>query len=368
MSPAPRVTIRDIAREADMHFTTVSLALRNSPRLKAETRQRIQKLAASMGYQPDPMLAALNAYRQSRQPVHFQAALAWIHNWENPKDLYNCEEFHQYYLGAKERARARGYQLEEFWLGEVDMTIERLHRILRARNIRGVLLAPQPQANAFLDLKYDELAAVAFGYSMQPAVLDLITNHHAHTMNLILEKVQELGYRRIGLCIPADWNAKVENVWLSGMLVLQEMNPDLPRIPILWRRWLDADIKPLKAWIRRHRPDVIISYNELAEELKKCGYKVPDDIGVASLFVEENETHLSGVHQNDRLIGRKAADMVIDMLLRGETGIPPTPVRMLVEGRWNPGATLRDRRTPARAARTSRSSTASRITPQVARS
>jgi hypothetical protein len=32
---------------------------------------------------------------------------------------------------------------------------------------------------------------------------------------------------------------------------------------------------------------------------------------------------------------------VIDMLLRGDTGIPPTPVRMLVEGRWNTGQTLR---------------------------
>jgi len=343
MSASPRVTIRDIALRANLHFTTVSLALRNSPRLKAETREKIQKLAESMGYRPDPMLAALNAYRQSRQPVHYQAGLAWIHNWRDPKDLYNCEEFFLYHEGAKERAQARGYSLEEFWLQEPGMNIERLHRILRARNIRGVLLAPQPQANTFLDLHYDELSAVAFGYSMQPAVLDLITNHHVHTMNLLLEKVLSLGYRRIGLCIPKDWNDKVDRAWQSCMLLFHNEHPELARLPVHWNVWNDGEIESLKVWIKTNRPDVIISYNEILAPLKAAGIKIPDDVGVASLFLNENESYLSGVHQNDRLIGQRAVDMVIDMLHRGETGIPETPVRVLVEGKWYPGQTLPDR-------------------------
>lgn len=351
MSDSPRVTIRDIAAKANMHFTTVSLALRNSPRLKAETREKIQELAKDMGYRPDAMLAALNAYRQSRQPVHYQAALAWVHNWRDPKDLYNCEEFHQYFLGARERAQARGYNLEEFWLQEPGMTIERLHRILRARNIRGVLLAPQPQPNTFLDLHYDEISAVAFGYSMQPAVLDLITNHHVHTMNLLLEKVLAMGYRRIGLCIPRDWNDKVERAWQSSLLLLHDENPDLPRIPIHWNVWNDGDTKKFTAWMKKHRAEVIISYNEFVDTIEGAGFKVPGEVGFASLFLNEGETHLSGVHQNDRLIGQKAVDMVIDMLHRGETGIPRTPVRTLVEGEWYPGQTLSDQTKPAPLAR-----------------
>ena len=135
MPTATRVTLRDIARKADLHVTTVSLALRNSPRLKATNRDKIQKLAEAMGYRPDPMLAALNAYRQTRLPVYFQGALAWIHNWAAPKNLFNNAEFSQYYLGACERASARGYNMETFWLKEPGMTIEKLHRILRARNI-----------------------------------------------------------------------------------------------------------------------------------------------------------------------------------------------------------------------------------------
>lgn len=345
MPPPPRVTIRDIAREANLHFTTVSLALRNSPRLKAETRETVQKLAEAMGYRPDPMLAALNAYRQARQPVHYQATLAWIHNWPNPKDLYNCEEFRQYYLGACERAQARGYNVEEFWLRGPGMSIEKLHRILRARNIQGALLAPQPVPNTYLDLRYDELSAVAFGYSMQPAVLDLITNHHFHTMNLLLQKVRGLGYRRIGLCIPRDWNAKVDHAWQSCLLLMQDQNPDLPRIPIYWDSW-DDRTKNLVRWVRKNRPDVLISFQNVNERLAEAGIRIPGDISFVSPFLNEGETYLSGVHQNDRLIGHKAVDMVIDMLHRGETGIPETPVRMLVEGRWFPGKTLPDHTKP----------------------
>ncbi|MCK9413727.1 MAG: LacI family transcriptional regulator [Prolixibacteraceae bacterium] len=44
------VTIKDIARIAGVHHTTVSLALRNSKALRIETKERIQGIAVEMGY------------------------------------------------------------------------------------------------------------------------------------------------------------------------------------------------------------------------------------------------------------------------------------------------------------------------------
>jgi LacI family transcriptional regulator len=339
-----RVTIRDIAQKANLHFTTVSLALRNSPRLKAETREKIQKLARSMGYVPDPMLAALNAYRKARQPVRFQASIAWIHNWPDPRQLYGCEQFSQYYRGACDRARERGYIVTPFWLQEPGMTIDRLHRVLRAQNIRGVLLAPQRVANQYLPLKYEELSAVAFGYCMQPAVLHIVTNHHTHTMKQIFTHAMELGYRRFGLCLPRVWDDKVENAWQSGLLLFQELNPDLPRIPILWSNYKDPEGRDIVQWVKKYRPEVVISSEETYHLLREAGFRIPEDIGFVSPFLSEQETTFSGVHQNDRLIGSQAVDMVIDMLHRGETGIPKSPVRVLVEGIWYPGKTLKDMR------------------------
>ena len=36
-----KVTIKDIARELEVHHTTVSLALRNSKSIKKETREKV---------------------------------------------------------------------------------------------------------------------------------------------------------------------------------------------------------------------------------------------------------------------------------------------------------------------------------------
>ncbi len=48
-----RVTIKDIAKAAQVDPSTVTRALQDSPRVKSTTRQRIVKLAAEMGYVPD---------------------------------------------------------------------------------------------------------------------------------------------------------------------------------------------------------------------------------------------------------------------------------------------------------------------------
>jgi DNA-binding LacI/PurR family transcriptional regulator len=48
--PAPRVTIRDVAREAQVGVVTVSRALNDQPGVSQETRERIKAHAARLGY------------------------------------------------------------------------------------------------------------------------------------------------------------------------------------------------------------------------------------------------------------------------------------------------------------------------------
>ena len=50
--PRRRVILKDIARKAGVHVTTVSLALRNHPRLPEITRKRIRRLRAKWGTSP----------------------------------------------------------------------------------------------------------------------------------------------------------------------------------------------------------------------------------------------------------------------------------------------------------------------------
>src|SRR5688572_14522424 len=56
---ARRVGLRAVAEAAGVSLMTVSLALRNSPRVSSRTRTRIAQLADKLGYRPDPEISRL---------------------------------------------------------------------------------------------------------------------------------------------------------------------------------------------------------------------------------------------------------------------------------------------------------------------
>ena len=66
MPPKPenkrRTTIKDVAKVAGVHFTTVSLALRRHPSIPEATRERIRRVAERIGYAPDPVFGALTRF------------------------------------------------------------------------------------------------------------------------------------------------------------------------------------------------------------------------------------------------------------------------------------------------------------------
>lgn len=345
-SPGRRVTIRDIARIAGVHFTTVGLALRGSPQLPEVTRRRIRKIADKLGYRPDPMLSALNYYRRAKRPVRYQATLAWVNNWPRREDLYHNLTFREYFEGASRRAEQLGYQLEEFWLRESDMSPERLTGILRARNIEGMLLAPQPASRMFPPLDYEKFAVISFGYSLQPSIFHVVTNHQFHSMNLMLSKLIELGYERIGFFGEQDWDEKVENSLLGGLALARWKNPGMKHIPPLLENNRRETEVPV--WLEKYQPDVVISHSGALNWLRTLGCRIPSKMGFACMSIGRDEKELSGLYQNNVRIGEAAVDMIISLLNRGERGAPKIPTRILVESEWNPGKTLR-RQKPARA-------------------
>jgi LacI family transcriptional regulator len=333
------VTVRDIAKVTGLHHTTVSLGLRNSRRLRPETLKVIQNAAASLGYSPDPMLSALNAYRQSKRRPKYRATLAWINNWPDPDALLKISTFRQYYEGACDRSRQLGYAVEEFWLHKEGMNRERMMGIFKARNIQGLLMAPQPNARTVSPLDCTNFSAVAFGYSIQPSVLNVVTNHHFHSMNLLLSKLLEMGYRRIGLIVREDWDERVESAWFGGLKLAHWKHPELVPIPPCGQTRGGRNVQQ---WMRKYKPDVVVSHDEIAQELKTLGYSIPEEVGFVSLDKEDpNDTVISGLNENGFFIGQKAVDVLVGLLHRSERGIPAIPIRLLVESGWVNGRTLR---------------------------
>ncbi len=317
----------------------MSLALHDHPRIPSETKSRIRDAAERLGYRPDPALAALAAYRTIRHPAHGHSVIAWLTNYRTESRWKVSACNNDYFEGASRRAAERGYQLETFWLAAPGMTASRMSQILWTRGIQGVLLPPQEQLTT-LDLAWENLSAVTFGYTLLRPRLHMISNHEYRTMGALFTELVRRQYTRVGLVDLRDHDERVDHNWSAAYLVEQQrLSPKNRLPPLLLPDW---DSNAFLAWVKRYRPDVIVTkLPEVLCTLKKAGIGVPDEIGVAFHSLDEKVHSLSGMKKNSFQIGVMAVDLLVDMLHRGERGLPTLPSLLMVEGAWCEGNTLR---------------------------
>jgi LacI family transcriptional regulator/LacI family repressor for deo operon, udp, cdd, tsx, nupC, and nupG len=334
-----RPTQSDVAKMAGVHRASVSLAFKNHPSIPEGTKKRIRHCAEKLGYAPDPMLSSLAAYRSRNRPKAFQGTLAWLTN--GYADWRENALFRDFYAGASQRAKTHGFNLEVFDLQQLGMSCERTAAILHARNIGGVLLPPQPRSNVeIIGFPWEDFSAVTFGYSLVKPELHCVTSTQFRAMVRTMREVKALGYERIGFFFTPEHDEKTDHNYLAGYLAETFQMHKGESIPPLFSSERPPQL--FMEWFERHRPQVIVTGNrDILMMLKSLGIDAPSDVGVASPLVLEKDSPLAGVYENSFHIGEVALDFLVAMIHRGERGIPACPQRVLVEGTWNPGRTLR---------------------------
>jgi LacI family transcriptional regulator len=340
-----RVTVRDIAKQAKVHFTTVSMALRNHPEISAATRERIKKVAKEMGYRPDAMLSALSSYRQGLRKPHYQATIAWINAYPKREEFYILPLYLEFFHGARERAEEMGFKLEEFWLGEPGLTRARLRGILQSRGIRGALVAPMPpygETEKMELVPWERLSAVSLGFSLRRPQLHTVSPNQYHAMRTILREIRKLGYRRIGFVAEQDGDLRCDHNWQAAFWVDYHSQPPQRRVEPLWLPPGSVSAADLRNWIETQRPDVITPDAWKVRDLvRKLGIKVPRDIGLVSHSISSGDNVFSGIDEMGPQVGAAALEYVVAMLNQQEYGIPDVPKQLLIEGRWVRGTTVR---------------------------
>jgi DNA-binding LacI/PurR family transcriptional regulator len=340
--PPSRTTQADVARRAGVHRTTVSLALKDHPRIPAATRKRIHGIAEQLGYAPDPMLSSLVAYRTQKRPVAFHGTLAWLVSSADGFAWRDVPHFRDSYEGAVARARRCGFEFESFDLNAAGMRPGRLAGILRARNISGILVCPQRIPHATLDFPWEKFSAVTFGYGVAEPRLHTVSPAHYLAVRRIMGELWRLGYRRIGLALDGAQNERTDGNNLAAYLVNEHAAHRPLAVPPLHEPY--GNVAALGDWIRRHRPDAIVSgaYYVL-DMLRELGISVPEQLGVACPCIPSPDTALAGIFEDWKCLGEIAVDALVAMLNRGERGAPARPQRLHVEGPWIAGRTLRAR-------------------------
>jgi LacI family transcriptional regulator len=347
-SPTPRparVSLRDVARAVGVSHVTISLALRDDPRISAPRRIEIRTAAEKLGYRPDPMLSSLAAYRQSKQGVGISSTIAWINQWPDPKALRRLREFEAYWKGATDAAATLGYRLEEFVIGG-DLSNERLHHILTARGVRGILVPPHAHGLSMPGFDWSAFSVVRLGLSVSQLRAHVVTSDQLNCAKMAFDQVRERGYQRIGYVSSRRFDRDTGGNFRAGFLTAQDVV--LPLREHLPPLYLEEETSPavtraLDRWLKAEKPDAIITtHAALADLLTRLGIQVPGDVAVAALSVLDGNFD-AGVDQNSFEVGQVAIRTLAGLIHQNERGIPRYCRRILVEGRWLDGSSLPNR-------------------------
>lgn len=335
----PRITLRMIAKEIGRDVATVSMALRNDPRLLPETIATVKKTAERLGYVPDAAASSVMSRLRVSGRASSGEVLAYLHarpifdNHEGSSDGSD-----PYFAGAAAEAVRQGYKLDEFQIDEATMTPRRLSQILRARGIRGVLIAPFREGQTSFDMEWEKFSVVALGASLHKPAVNRVSNGQYTTMRLAVEKLVARGYRRIGFAIDRVHNERLHGAFLGAYLTsLYSLPAEERPAPLLLEH---DDVETIRQWVKKETPDVIIS--GLIYDLYKSG-KLGEGVfprGIAFVGTDVSRADvLSGIFQNHEHDGAEAVRMLVGQLLRNEYGIPASPMTYTTFGAWHEGIT-----------------------------
>ncbi len=322
-------TLRDVAAAAGVSLASASYALRGHPTVSAATRRRVAETAARLGYRANPLLSAFMQARRVGRSMRPDASVALVHGDPALPSPDEPGYFGRCLRGIRAVAAERGYALNVVrWHAARDPAATRLARTLAQRGIRGLLLMPAEGVRRWtLPLDWSRFFGVALDHSLEEAPVHRVCDHHAADMARALDHLAAAGHRRPGLVLDPTNNARTREMRLGAFLArARSAFPKAPP-PLLLPAGPGREAA-LRAWLRAHRPDVVLSPERGVAEI----------VGPVRPFVSLANYTTPAPHPGILIdaegVGRTAAFLLFSLLENPGTAAALSPQTILLEGRW----------------------------------
>lgn len=334
MKAAPKM--QDVARASGYSRAAVSMALRGDPSIPEETRDHIRAAAQRIGYRANPLIAALMSMQRQRRPTtRNTTAIAFLSS--HPPDFPWRKQpiYQRMFAGAAERAGELGFRFEEFDLRARGMSAARVRKIFEARHIHAVVAAPLPHGETRLDFDFSALAVVGLGLSVHEPWIERVSVDLFQAARSAVERCVALGYRRIGFALSQETSQRLDQRWLGGYRFAIEQHGLEARLPLLMPERTRELAGALPAWLRTHKPDVVI----LGNAERELPALIPAGVGLVLLSVDRSDGEQTGIYEDHALLGRIAVEHVVAKLNHNILGTLPQARVHLVDGVWVSGRT-----------------------------
>ena len=312
------ISLKDLAKELGVSISTVSRALKDHPDISPEMTKKIKALAEERNYSPNPL--AMGLLRQQTKMIGVIVP-----------DI-NTHFYSSIISGIEKVAEEKGYFIVITSSNEsMKKEVEAVQNLLKSR-VEGLIVCLSQETSDFSHfekLVKNEIPLVFFDRICEELKVPAVLANGQDATKKITQHFYENGCKRIAYIsgpehLNISQNRKVG--YLNGLkecgLAYDENLMVHCNLSIE-----DAKLATQKLLQLENKPDAIFGVNDTIAfaamiEVKKQGYKIPEDISLAGFTDEFHSTvvdpPLTSVSHPTQQMGEEAAWLFFESIERGK--------------------------------------------------
>lgn len=332
------VSMKDIALKCGVSVATVSKALNGQQDIGSDTRERIVRAAAEMGYTPNAAARMLKTNRSHNLGVLFV---------DEMRSGLRHEYFSAMLSSFKDEAEKLGYDITFISQNLGGRAMSYLEHC-RYRNCDGVVIACVDFNDpSVVELMHSEIPVVTVDYLVDQR--SAVISDNVRGMSELVSYILSLGHRDIAY-IHGEMTSVTHNRLAGFYRSCAAAGVKVPDEYVRPSRYHDpaSSARITRELLAQKRPPTCILYPDdicvigARSELESQGLSIPDDISVAgydgALLSEALRPKLTTVRQDTDTLGKRAAILLAEAVEHPKTCLP---LQELIPGTLLTGGTVR---------------------------
>lgn len=312
------VTIKDVAALAGVSPSTVSRTCKDNPAISAETKEKVRRAMAVLGYEPNFQASNLASHTSNSRTIGIILPVS-------VKEAYENSFYLEAIRGISQFCNQRQYINTVITGQSEDEILQVIRSMTRSGQVDGFIVLYSREQDPVIDYLYNEgLLYVLIGKASQNANQTIyIDNDNLLAGQEAAEYLYNLGHRRIAY-IGSDNRLLFSADRKSGyQLALSRFGlPKCPEYCIEIRSLSKNDCEPVYSLLKsEERPTaIIVSDDIIAVVLERAcfelGLSIPKDISIVSfnnsLLARLTSPMLTSIDVNSCQLGTEAASQIIN--------------------------------------------------------
>lgn len=328
-------TYKDIAKAANCSAATVSYAFNGNPTITKATRERILEIAEKLAYKPNSKVSeAMGIIRKNRYTPQRKDSIALYWSDGDRRTVEECPLFKIFEQALRDKLDSLGYGLDCFY-GKAGGKFQHrsVERNLKARGIRGVILAPriEPQRMT-LNWDFESFSLISVGSGYHSPAFNRIKFCEQEGIELILEHLYHIAHGKIGWVTELGENGRVDDT-LPKSCNKQDLHIEAEH---LIGTGNNAEMQFLN-WVYNEKPKTLICSSQQAAHWiqdNKHPYLSKLKLILTDVEMLARPHAFSGLYKNYALLGELTGTQIVKQLRDNSYGIPDYPVSSALAGQW----------------------------------